>query len=203
VKNHNFVRENSIEVMIRVSRLSFNRSRFKEVRMKQLKLLAGAVLLSLAVACGGVPNEVTSTDLEDASSPDLEVTVPLMDVADDALFAEAGDGDVGGRWYAVASPINNALVSNTTKIKVEFRADMKKATVQNAFRVSAKYVKNGKTITQSISGRFAWSAGDTKLSFTPSNMPGKANVTWRIGNGAKTEILEAIPALKTQKYRTK
>jgi hypothetical protein len=171
--------------------------------MKQLKLLAGAVLFSLAVACGGVPNEVVSTDLEDLTSPDLEVTLPLMDVADDALFAAAGDGDVGGRWYAVASPINNALVSKTTKIKVEFRADMKKATVQNAFRVSAKYVKNGKTVTQSVSGRFAWSAGDTQLSFTPSNMPGKANVTWRIGNGAKTELLEPVTPLKTQKYRTK
>jgi hypothetical protein len=170
--------------------------------MKQLKLLAGAVLFSLAVACGGVPNEVKTTDLEDVSS-DLEVTVPLMDVADDALFAEAGDGDVGGRWYASASPINNALVSATTKIKVEFRADMKKATVQNAFKVSAKYVKNGRTITQSVNGRFAWSAGDTKLSFTPSNMPGKANVTWRIGNGAKTELLEPVTPLKTQKYRTK
>jgi hypothetical protein len=170
--------------------------------MKQLKLLAGAVLFSLAVACGGVPNEVISTDLEDVSS-DLEVTVPLMDVADDALFAEgAGNGDVGGRWYASASPINNALVSNT-KIKVEFRADMKKATVQNAFKVSAKFVKNGRTITQSVSGRFAWSAGDTKLSFTPSNMPGKANVTWRIGNGAKTELLEPVTPLNPQKYRTK
>jgi hypothetical protein len=172
--------------------------------MKQLKLLAGAVLFSLAVACGGVPNEVTNTDLEDVSSPDLEVTVPLMDVADDALSAAAaGDGSVGGRWYAAASPINNALVSATTKIKVEFRADMKKATVQNAFRVSAKFVKNGKTVTQSVSGRFAWSAGDTKLSFTPSNMPGKANVTWRIGNGAKTELLEPVTPLESQKYRTK
>jgi hypothetical protein len=171
--------------------------------MKQLKLLAGAVLFSLAVACGGVPNEVISTDLEDVSSPDLEVTAPLMDVADDALFAEAGDGSVGGRWYASASPINNALVLNTTKIKVEFRADMKKATVQNAFRVSAKYVKNGRTVTQSVSGRFAWSAGDTKLSFTPSNMPGKAAVTWRIGNGAKTELLEPVTPLISQKYRTK
>jgi hypothetical protein len=172
--------------------------------MKQLKLLAGAVLFSLAVACGGVPNEVISTDLEDATSPDLEVTVPLMDVADDALFAEAGgDGDVGGRWYASASPINNALVAANTKIKVEFRADMKKATVQNAFKVSARYVKNGRTITQSVSGRFAWSAGDTKLSFTPSNMPGRANVTWRIGNGAKTELLEPVTPLKTQKYRTR
>jgi hypothetical protein len=171
--------------------------------MKQLKLLAGAVLFSLAVACGGVPNEVTSTDLEDVGS-DLEVTVPLMDVADDALFAAAGgDGDVGGRWYASASPINNTQVSASTKIKVEFRADMKKATVQNAFRVSAKYVKNGKTVTQSVSGRFAWSAGDTKLSFTPSNMPGKATVTWRIGNGAKTELLEPVTPLNPQKYRTK
>ena len=171
--------------------------------MKQFKLLAGAVLFSLAVACGGVPSEVTSTNLEDVTSADLEVTVPLMDVADDALFAAAGDGDVGGRWYAFASPINNALVSASTKINVEFRADMKKATVQNAFRVSAKYKKNGKDVTQSISGRFAWSAGDTKLSFTPSNMPGKATVTWRIGSGAKTELLEAIPALNPQKYRTK
>jgi hypothetical protein len=175
--------------------------------MKQLKLLAGAVLFSLAVACGGVPSEVVSTDLEDLSSPDLEVTVPLMDVdvADDALFTEAGgDGDVGGRWYAVASPINNALVSNTTKIKVEFRADMKKATVQNAFRVSAKYVKNGRTITQSVSGRFAWSAGDTKLSFTPTNMPGKANVTWRIGSGVRSEVNQVVPPMNnSQKYRTK
>jgi hypothetical protein len=120
--------------------------------MKQLKLLAGAVLFSLAVACGGVPNEV-STDVEDVTAPDLEVTVPLMDVNDDALFAAgAGNGDVGGRWYASASPINNALVAANTKIKVEFRADMKKATVQNAFRVSAKFVKNGKTVTQSVSG---------------------------------------------------
>lgn len=169
--------------------------------MKQLKLLAGAVLFSFAVACGGVPNEVTTTDLEDLSS-DLEVTVPLMDVADDALFAAAGDGEVGGRWYAVASPINNALVAANTKIKVEFRADMKKAPTQNAFRVSAKFVKNGKTVTQSISGRFKWANGDTLLTFTPSNMPAKANVTWRI-SGAKTELLETIPSLKTQKYRTK
>jgi hypothetical protein len=197
------MRENSIGVMIRISSFSRNRPRFKEVPMKQLKLLAGAVLFSMAVACGGVSNEVTSTDLEDVSSPDLEATVPLMDVADDALFAEAGDGSVGGRWYASASPINNALVLNTTKIKVEFRADMKKATVQNAFRVSAKYVKNGRTVTQSVSGRFAWSAGDTKLSFTPSNMPGKAAVTWRIGNGAKTELLEPVTPLVSQKYRTK
>ena len=172
--------------------------------MKQLKLLAGAVLLSLAVACGSVSNEVASTDLEDVTSPDLEVTVPLMDVSDDALLtAGAGNGDVGGRWYASASPINNALVAANTKIKVEFRADMKKATVQNAFRVSATYKKNGKDVTQSISGRFAWSAGDTKLSFTPSNMPGKANVTWRIGNGAKTELLEPVTPLNPQKYRTK
>ena len=171
--------------------------------MKQLKLLAGVVLLSLAVACGSVSNEVASTDLEDVTSPDLEVTVPLMDVADDALFAAAGDGDVGGRWYASASPINNTQVTASTKIKVEFRADMKKATVQNAFRVSAKYKKNGKDVTQSISGRFAWSAGDTKLSFTPSNMPGKATVTWRIGNGAKTELLEPVTPLNPQKYRTK
>jgi hypothetical protein len=171
--------------------------------MKQLKLLAGAVLFSLAVACGGVPSEVVSTDLEDLSSPDLEVTVPLMDVADDTLVAEAGDGDVGGRWYAVASPINNALVMASTKIKIEFRADMKKATVQNAFRVSAKYIKNGKTVTQSVSGRFAWSAGDTKLSFTPTNMPGKATVTWRIGSGVKTEFLDSVPPLNPQKYRTK
>jgi hypothetical protein len=172
--------------------------------MKQLKFLAGVVLLSLAVACGSVSNEVASTDLEDVTSPDLEVTVPLMDVADDALFAAAGgDGDVGGRWYASASPINNTQVSATTKIKVEFRADMKKVTVQNAFRVSAKYKKNGKDVTQSVSGRFAWSAGDTKLSFTPSNMPGKANVTWRIGNGAKTELLEPVTPLNPQKYRTK
>jgi hypothetical protein len=170
--------------------------------MKQLKLLAGAVLFSLAVACGGVPNEVTSSDLEDVSS-DLQVTVPLMDVSDEALFATAGDGDVGGRWYASASPINNALVAANTKIKVEFRADMKKATVQNAFRVSAKYKKNGKDVTQSISGRFAWSAGDTKLVFTPNNMPGKATVTWRIGNGVKTELLEAVPPLNPQKYRTR
>jgi hypothetical protein len=172
--------------------------------MKQLKLLAGAVLLSLAVACGGVPDAVISTDLEDVSSPDLEVTVPLMDVADDALFAAgAGNDDVGGRWYASASPINNVLVAANTKIKVEFRADMKKATVQNAFRVSAKYVKNGKTVTQSVSGRFAWSAGDTKLAFTPNNMPGKATVTWRIADGAKTELLEPVTHLKPQKYRTK
>jgi hypothetical protein len=174
--------------------------------MKQLKLLAGAVVFSLAVACGGVPSEVVSTDLEDLSSPDLEVTVPLMDVdvADDALFAAgAGNGDVGGRWYAVASPINNSLVAASTKINVEFRADMKKATVQNAFRVSAKYVKSGKTITQSVNGRFAWSAGDTKLSFTPTNMPGKATVTWRIGNGVKTEVKESVPPLNPQKYRTK
>jgi hypothetical protein len=171
--------------------------------MKQLKLLAGAVLFSLAVACGGVPTEVTSTDLEDVSS-DLEVTVPLMDVADDALFeAGAGNGDVGGRWYAVASPINNSLVAASTKINVEFRADMKKATVQNTFRVSAKYVKNGKTVTQSVNGRFAWSAGDTKLSFTPTNMPGKATVTWRIGSGVKTEEKELVPPLNPQKYRTK
>ena len=172
--------------------------------MKQLKFLAGVVLFSLAVACGSVPNEVKTTDLADVTSADLEVTVPLMDVADDALFATgAGNGDVGGRWYASASPINNTQVSATTKIKVEFRADMKKATVQNAFRVSAKYKKNGKDVTQSISGRFAWSAGDTKLSFTPSNMPGKATVTWRIGNGAKTELLEAVTPLNPQKYRTK
>ena len=171
--------------------------------MKQFKLLAGAVLFSLAVACGGVPSEVTSTNLEDVTSADLEVTVPLMDVADDALFTSAGDGDVGGRWYAFASPISNTLVSASTKINVEFRADMKKATVQNAFRVSAKYKKNGKDVTQSVKGRFVWSAGDTKLSFTPSNMPKRAAVAWRIGNGAKTELLEPIPALNPQKYRTK
>ena len=170
--------------------------------MKQLKFLAGAVLLSFVVACGSVSNEVT-TDLEDVSS-DLEVTVPLIDVADDALSAlAAGDGSVGGRWYASASPINNALVSKTTKIKVEFREDMKKATVQNAFRVSAKYVSNGKTVTQSVSGRFAWANGDTLLTFTPNNMPGKANVTWRIGNGAKTELLQPVTPLESQKYRTR
>lgn len=178
--------------------------------MKQFKLLAGAVLCSLAVACGSVPNSsdlaaqsaVNSASDLDFSSPDVDVMVGLADDAD-GLFAQAGgDGEVGGRWYAVASPINNTLVTANTKIKVEFRADMKKATCQNSFKVKAVFKKNGSTITQTISGRFKWSAGDTKLEFTPNNMPGKANVTWKI-TGCKTELLETVTPLQLQKYRTK
>ena len=179
--------------------------------MKQFKLLAGAVLFSLAVACGGVPNSsdlaaqsgINSASDLDFSSPDVDVTVGLADDADGNLSAMgAGDGEVGGRWYATASPINNALVAASTKIKVEFRADMKKATCQNSFKVQAVYKKNNSNITQTISGRFKWSAGDTKLEFTPNNMPGKANVTWKI-TGCKTELLETVTPLNPQKYRTK
>jgi hypothetical protein len=153
-----------------------NFNAYKEAFMKYLLSIFSSLIFVLAVSCGNVPSSSDSNIRGDliSSSPD-KTQLQIMG---------AGNGDVGGRYYYAASPVNDALVKSSTKITLYFDSEEYfeyKDIVTNSTRISAVYQKNGQNITKVVESSLKWSDNEHILVITPHGMPHNANVIWQVG----------------------